>query len=93
MRITAADLAQFGIIDEIISEIDPAHERPKEAIRAAGEAVARHLRELVREYPREDPNAINRLRTARYDRFRRIGAWRETTPDANGFDMGPVPTP
>ena len=91
MRITAADLAQFGIVDEIIPESAPAHERPKEAIRAAGEAVARHLHELVHEYPRENPNAIIRLRAARYDRFRRIGAWRETTPGANGFDIAPVP--
>ena len=55
MRITAADLAQFGIVDEIIAESAPAHEQPKEAIRATGEAVARHLRDLVREYPRDGP--------------------------------------
>jgi acetyl-CoA carboxylase carboxyl transferase subunit alpha len=91
MRITATDLAQFGIVDEIILESVPAHERPKEAIRTAGNAISRHLRELVREYPRQDPIATARLRAARYDRFRRIGAWRETAPSTNGFDSSYIP--
>ena len=92
MRITATDLAQFGIVDEIIVEATPAHERPKEAIRGTGEALARHLRELVREYPSDDPSAVARLRAARYDRFRRIGAWRETVPNTNGFDLSRIPS-
>ena len=54
MRITAADLAGFGIVDEVIAEPVPAHEQP-EAIRATGEAIARHLGELVGAYPRSDP--------------------------------------
>jgi acetyl-CoA carboxylase carboxyl transferase subunit alpha len=92
MRITAADLAGFGIVDEVIAEPVPAHEQPKEAIRATGEAVARHLRELVGAYPRSDLGAIERMRAARYDRFRRIGAWRETVPGANGPDVAPLPS-
>lgn len=91
MRITAADLMQFGIVDEVVAELVPAHKRPKEAIRATGDAIARHLRDLVREFPQHDPGAIARLRAARYDRFRRIGAWRETAPGANGLDVAPVP--
>ncbi len=93
MRITAADLAHFGIVDEIIKESAPAHERPKEAIRATGDTLARHLRELLHEFPREDPSAIARLRAARYDRFRRIGVWREIAPGANGFDLSRIPGP
>jgi acetyl-CoA carboxylase carboxyl transferase subunit alpha len=85
MRITAADLAQFGIVDEVIPEVVPAHERPQEAIHAAGAAIARHLRELDRTYPRDTPEAIDRLRTARYERFKRIGAWRESSPAGNGL--------
>ena len=70
----------------------PAHEQPKEAIRATGEAIARHLRELVRELSATaTPTPIERLRAARYDRFRRIGAWRETVPGANGLDAAPLP--
>ena len=91
MRITAADLAGFGIVDGVIAEPVPAHEQPKEAIRATGETIARHLRELVREFPRGDAGAIERLRAARYDRFRRIGAWREAVPGANGLDAAPLP--
>jgi acetyl-CoA carboxylase carboxyl transferase subunit alpha len=91
MRITAVDLAGFGIVDEVIAEPVPADEQPKAAIRATGEAIAHHLGELVRAYPRGDPGAIERLRTARHDRFRRIGAWRETMPGANGLDVTPLP--
>jgi acetyl-CoA carboxylase carboxyl transferase subunit alpha len=91
MRITAVDLAGFGIVDEIIAEPVPAHEQPKEAIRATGEAIARHLGELVRAYPRSEPGAVEQLRAARHDRFRRIGAWREVMPGANGPDVAPLP--
>jgi acetyl-CoA carboxylase carboxyl transferase subunit alpha len=86
MRITASDLKAFRIIDEEVPEIAPAHERPKDAIRATGAALARHLRELVAAYPAADPGAVERLRTARYERFRRIGAWREASPGGNGLD-------
>lgn len=86
MRITASDLAAFGIIDEVIPESVPAHQRPKDAIRSTGAAIARHLRELVAAYPATDPGAIERLRTARYARFRRIGAWRETASGGNGLE-------
>jgi acetyl-CoA carboxylase carboxyl transferase subunit alpha len=86
MRITAADLARFGIVDEIIPEIVPAHENAQAAIRATGDTIVRHLRQLTDAYPRDDPGATARLREARYERFRRIGAWRETTPVANGLE-------
>jgi acetyl-CoA carboxylase carboxyl transferase subunit alpha len=91
MRITAADLAQFGIVDEIIPEAVPAHEDSRTAIRAAGNAIARHLRQLVDAYPQDDCGAIDRLCEARYERFRRIGAWREAAPVANGLDASPFP--
>jgi acetyl-CoA carboxylase carboxyl transferase subunit alpha len=90
MRITASDLARFGIVDEIIPETVPAHERPREAIRAAGESLSRHLGELTRDYPLGVLEAINRLRAARYERFRRIGAWREAVPGANGLATEPL---
>lgn len=90
MRITAADLAGFGIVDEVIPEPRPAHERPEEAIRATGEAIARHLANLRRHYPAGDSEAMERLRAARYERFRRIGAWRESSPAANGLESDPL---
>jgi len=87
MRITAAELAHFGIIDEVVPEGVPAHEQPREVIRATGEAMLRHLRELLVEFPREDPEAVPRLRESRYRKFRRIGAWREQVAGFNGLPV------
>ena len=80
MRVTAADLAGFGIVDEVIPETVPAHENSRAAIRAAGAAITRHLDELLAAYPRADRAALDALRRARHERFRRIGSWRERVP-------------
>src|SRR5262245_42210045 len=77
MRMTAADLLRFGIIDEVIPEPVPAHEQPRETIAAVGEAINRHLDELTAAYPMSSPEASQRLLDARYTRFRSIGAWRD----------------
>jgi acetyl-CoA carboxylase carboxyl transferase subunit alpha len=82
MRITARELAELGIVDEVIPEAVPAHEEPREVMRATGEALARHLRQLSHLYPRQDATSVDRLRADRYQRFRRIGAWRERAPAA-----------
>jgi acetyl-CoA carboxylase carboxyl transferase subunit alpha len=84
MRITAADLARFGIIDEVVRERLPAHEDPPGVIAAAGQAIIRHLREITDRYPASDPATPSRLREARYERFRRIGAWRENAVGVMG---------
>jgi len=75
MRITAADLLRFEIIDEIVPEAVPAHEAPKDAIRATGAAIARSLDEL--DGLLGEPNGTDELLQSRYDKFRRIGAWRD----------------
>jgi acetyl-CoA carboxylase carboxyl transferase subunit alpha len=77
MRVTAADLDGFGIIDELIPEPVPAHEAPRETIVAVGDAVERHLDELVARFDPDDEAAVERLLAARYEKFRRIGAWTE----------------
>jgi acetyl-CoA carboxylase carboxyl transferase subunit alpha len=77
MRITAADLHGFGIVDEMIAEPVPAHERPRETMQRVGAAIARGLDELAQAFPGDDPAAATRLRDARYRKFRQIGAWRE----------------
>lgn len=82
MRITAADLHGFGIVDEVVAEAAPAHERPRDAILAAGEAIARHLDELLA-LCAED-NGLDRLLDRRYDKFRRIGSWREESEEGLG---------
>ena len=82
MRITAEDLSHFGVIDEVIPEPAPAHERPREAIAAVGAALARHLDDLVNTYP---PDAADALLDARYAKFRRIGVWREEVRRERGL--------
>jgi len=77
MRITAHELLEFGIIDEVIAEPAPAHENARTAIRATGQAISRHLRELIAAFPLHDDEALDRLVAARYTRFRSIGAWQE----------------
>lgn len=82
MRITAADLHGFGIVDEVVAEAAPAHERPRDAILAAGEAIARHLDELLALCAEE--HGLDRLLDRRYDKFRRIGSWREESAEGLG---------
>lgn len=77
MRMSAADALRFGIVDEVIPEPVPAHDAPHETIAAVGAAIARHLDDLLTAYPLADPAALDRLLVARYEKFRRIGAWTE----------------
>ncbi len=77
MRVTAADLQRFGIIDELIVEPVPAHEAPRETIVAVGLRIAAHLDELVHRFDVSDPGSVERLLKERYAKFRRIGAWHE----------------
>jgi acetyl-CoA carboxylase carboxyl transferase subunit alpha len=68
MKITAQDLARFGVIDQIVTEpIGGAHRDPAAAIAAAGEAIGNALgelkaldRETVRRQRREKFLAIGR---------------------------------
>ena len=75
MRIVADDLHRFGIVDEVIPEPVPAHQRPQEVVAATGAALGRHLDELAAQVA--EPDGLDRLLDARYAKFRRIGAWRE----------------
>lgn len=77
MRVTAADLQRFGIIDELIVEPVPAHEAPRETIAAVGLRLAAHLDELVSRFDAKDSESQERLLQERYAKFRRIGAWHE----------------
>lgn len=68
MRITARDLKQSGIVDEVLPEpLGGAHQEPEEAIAAVGEALERVLAGLATVEPRG-------LVDARYERYREIGA-------------------
>lgn len=67
LKITAPDLLELGVIDEIVPEpIGGAHNDPAAAIRLAGDAIARNLEEVKR------LDSETRL-GLRYEKFRTIG--------------------
>ena len=77
MRITAREIEGFGIIDEVIPEPVPAHEAPRDTIRAVGERIDASLSALEASLGGGDPEAMAALLAERHARFRRIGAWSE----------------
>ena len=73
MRITAPEIASFGIIDEVVPEPPGgAHEEPSDIISALGAVVRRHLDELCAQ---RDAVGVGPLLDARYAKYRRIGRW------------------
>jgi acetyl-CoA carboxylase carboxyl transferase subunit alpha len=67
MKITAQDLASFGVIDEIVPEPPGgAHADPDALFRSVNEVLARQMAELTAVAPDE-------LVARRYERFRRMG--------------------
>jgi acetyl-CoA carboxylase carboxyl transferase subunit alpha len=75
MRITAPDLARFGVIDEMVAEPPGgAHEDPGEIITTLGAAVGRVLRALRAEVAQ---SGIEVVLARRFQKYRRIGQWHE----------------
>jgi acetyl-CoA carboxylase carboxyl transferase subunit alpha len=71
MKITAPDLLQLGVVDEIIPEPPGgAHTDPPAACRRVGDVLAKSLDELSRLNPQE-------LIARRYDKFRALGVYDE----------------
>ena len=67
MKVTAQDLIQIGVIDQIIAEpVGGAHRDRKRMMRITGDAIAKALGEL-------DGNVGEALKQHRYDRFLKIG--------------------
>src|SRR5438309_2701551 len=78
MRITAPDLLRLGVIDAIVPEpVGGAHRDWEGAAGPLREALRENLRELTRQS--EDD-----LVAARYEKFRRIGAFEEASVPARG---------
>lgn len=75
MRITAADLERFGMIEELIAEPIPAHEAPRDTIQTVGERIEHHLSDLLDSWNIDDDVAIQAMLDKRYQKFRVIGAW------------------
>jgi len=76
MRVNAADLLDFRLIDEVIPENPPAHEDPQATINTAGDAIERHLIELDDLWKR-GAGGERALLDARYAKYRAMGAWQE----------------
>jgi acetyl-CoA carboxylase carboxyl transferase subunit alpha len=71
LKLTAPDLYQLGVIDEIVNEpLGGAHRNPETMAERLKEAVERHLRELER-------MDIKELLKLRYEKFRRMGTFIE----------------
>ncbi|MCM8765989.1 MAG: acetyl-CoA carboxylase carboxyltransferase subunit alpha [Candidatus Omnitrophica bacterium] len=71
LRLTAEDLLELGIIDEVLAEpLGGAHRNPEEVAETIKKAIKRHLKELC-EVPLEE------LLAQRYRKYRRIGVWKE----------------
>jgi acetyl-CoA carboxylase carboxyl transferase subunit alpha len=68
LKLTARDLKQHGIVDEVLPEpLGGAHKEPETAIRSVGEALDRVISGL------SEVDSFALLK-ARHDRYRRIGA-------------------
>lgn len=71
LKLTAPDLLELGLVEEVIPEpAGGAHLNPQEAAAAVGEAVSRHLAELMAQSPQQ-------LKKGRAARFRAMGAFTE----------------
>jgi acetyl-CoA carboxylase carboxyl transferase subunit alpha len=72
MKMTAMDLQRLGVVDEIVAEASGGAHRDHDATaRSLADAIRRNLAELTLLPPET-------LRTRRYDKFRRIGAFVES---------------
>jgi acetyl-CoA carboxylase carboxyl transferase subunit alpha len=71
LKLTSADLQQFGIIDEIVAEpLGGAHRDAATVVANVLGAVSSAVERLARLSPQE-------LQEARYRKYRRIGAWQK----------------
>ena len=77
MKFTAADLLAFGIIDEVVAEKYPAHERPREVVMRVGKVIQRHLNAIDAQVQAEGD--YEQLLQRRYQKFRTMGAYVEAS--------------
>ncbi len=76
LKITAKDLFEFGVVDEIVREpAGGAHRNAAEAARLLKAAISGALAGLA-------PLPTERLLAERYEKLRRVGAWIEGQPIA-----------
>jgi acetyl-CoA carboxylase carboxyl transferase subunit alpha len=72
LKLTAADLKNLGIVDQIIPEVQGGlHRNPAPTIEALRSALLKNL-DLLQSLPTEE------LLESRYQKFRSLGVWRDT---------------
>ena len=72
LKLNAANLKEFGVVDEVIPEpLGGAHNDPGAAANALKAAFGRHLAQLLEK-------SVEKLLDDRYERYRVLGAYRET---------------
>lgn len=78
LKLTAGDLIETGIIDEVLDEpVGGAHRDPEMVYQTVGEAVAKNLKNLRKAKPAK-------LVEDRRIKFEQMGAWAETDVRTNG---------
>lgn len=70
MKLTAADLKSFDIIDDVILEKDGLHEDPTFGINQLKKQLTKHLNQLLKQHKKT-------LLEHRYQKFRNIGVYQE----------------
>lgn len=86
LKLTAPDLVDVSVVDEIVPEpVGGAHRDPEATYRAVGEAIAHTLAEL------EQLDATT-LRDQRLDKFDAMGAFRTAEPSSDGASGDATPS-
>lgn len=80
MKLTAKDLLEFNIIDEVISEKDGLHENPTFGVNELKDKMTTRLKEL---------RTLNKqtLLNQRYEKFRKIGVFKEGDIDESSTNQ------
>lgn len=74
LKLNAATLAKLGVVDEVIPEpMGGAHYEPETAAKALETSLKNHLREIKKLSP-------TKLLDTRYERYRKLGVYRDTAP-------------
>lgn len=78
MRITAPDLLEFGVVDELIDEPDGgAHSDPAATVDAVRDAIVRHLADIESLYSLKTKKGARQLLEARRQKYLRMGEFIE----------------
>jgi acetyl-CoA carboxylase carboxyl transferase subunit alpha len=88
MKITAADLYGFGIIDEVIPEpAGGAHTDPITLMATVKQTILRNLLELEERYTRQGEAGLQAMLEARYQKYRQMGRWVELSEENLGLNQ------